>query len=67
MLAGVVPSDIVYNVLPLYHTSGLLIGSGMMMVYGATMALRKKFSARNFSSDCFKYKCTVSSILYCKY
>ena len=50
-----------YDVLPLYHTSGLGIAAGQMLVNGTTLVLRKKFSASNFSNDCFKHKCTVSN------
>ena len=60
-LINIVPEDIVYSVLPLYHISGLCVGTGQMVINGTTMVLRKKFSASNFSSDCFKYKCTVSN------
>ena len=50
-----------YDVLPLYHTSGLGIAAGQMLVNGTTLVLRKKFSASNFSDDCFNHKCTVSN------
>ena len=50
-----------YDVLPLYHTSGLSIAAGQMLVNGTTLVLRKKFSASNFSDDCFNHKCTVSN------
>lgn len=58
-LTGVRNDDIVYNTLPLYHSAGGLMGAGMVITTGATMVLRKKFSASNFWSDCIKYNCTV--------
>ena len=54
------PEDVVYSVLPMYHTSGINIVFGSMIVRGTTMVLRRKFSASNFANDCFKHKCTVS-------
>ena len=54
------PDDIIYCTLPLYHTNGGVLCSGQMMYTGATLVIRKKFSASNFWQDCIKYKCTVS-------
>ena len=51
--------DTVYAPLPLYHSAGGLLAFGGSLTSGATMVIRKKFSASNFSSDCFKYKVTV--------
>ncbi|XP_065907543.1 long-chain fatty acid transport protein 4-like [Dysidea avara] len=56
---GIHESDIIYNTLPLYHSSGNTLGVGAMITLGSTLALRKKFSASNFWNDCIKYKCTV--------
>ena len=53
-------SDIIYISLPLYHTSASTLGIGQMITHGCTVALKKKFSASNFWSDCIKYQCTVS-------
>lgn len=52
--------DIIYNPLPLYHTAGGMVGVGIVLLKGVSMALRKKFSATNFWADCIKYNCTVS-------
>ena len=46
--------------LPLYHTNGGVLGAGQMIFSGATLAIRDKFSASNFWTDCIKYQCTVS-------
>ena len=55
------PGDhVMYLTLPLYHTSGGILGTGWMIWSGHTLALRKKFSASQFWNDCIKYKCTVS-------
>lgn len=55
--------DIIYNTLPLYHTAGGMLGVGIVVLYGTTMALRKKFSASNFWTDCIKYNCTVAQYI----
>lgn len=57
------PDDIIYNSLPLYHTAGGMVGIGIVILKGVSMALRKKFSASNFWSDCIKYKCTVRNFI----
>lgn len=51
--------DIVYLTLPIYHANGAIIGVGAAIVSGATVVLRKKFSASNFWSECIRYNCTA--------
>ena len=48
-----------YDPLPLYHSAGGVVGIGLMMIFGATVVIRPKFSVRNFWTDCIKYKCNV--------
>ena len=52
---------VIYNPLPLYHSAGGVVGIGIMLVFGATVAIRKKFSVRNFWKDCVYFNCNVSS------
>ena len=59
-VGNVTAEDRVFVVLPLYHASGMMIGVGQMFSSGATIVLKKKFSATNFFADCIKHKCTVS-------
>lgn len=59
-----VPTDIIYNVLPLYHTAGGVLGVGHCLLNGCTLVIRRKFSASRFWDDCYKYNCTVSIQLY---
>ncbi|KAF5291937.1 hypothetical protein FQA39_LY14169 [Lamprigera yunnana] len=69
-LALVIPSDaVIYCPLPLYHTSGGMLGVGPSLVHGVTVALRKKFSASNYFKDCEKYQCTVGQYVgeMCRY
>ena len=56
------PEDRLYNCLPLYHGTGLMIGAGAALASGASMFVRRKFSASNFlrevrdeGATCFVY------------
>jgi len=62
-------TDIIYTCLPLFHSAGGGLGVMMAMYTGATIAIRQKFSASNFWSDCIKYKCTVVQYIgeLCRY
>jgi solute carrier family 27 (fatty acid transporter), member 1/4 len=40
-----------------------MLGVGLVLQFGVTMALRKKFSASNFWTDCIKYKCTAAQYI----
>ena len=51
--------DIYYCALPFYHSTGLLVGWGSCVASGATMAVRRKFSASNFFDDCRKFEATA--------
>lgn len=57
---GIRPDDVMYIPLPIYHTAGGIVGVGQMLLYGVTIALRTRFSASRFWTDCIKYNCTVS-------
>ncbi|HQA50873.1 MAG TPA: long-chain-acyl-CoA synthetase [Syntrophomonadaceae bacterium] len=63
------PETVQYMVLPLYHNSGFDIGYSATIISGATMVLRRKFSARNFWKDVRKHN--VSFFIYvgelCRY
>jgi len=45
--------------LPLYHSAAGMLGVGAVLDTGATMVLRKKFSARAFADDCTKFNVSV--------
>ena len=57
---GNITNPVFYDPLPLYHSAGGIVGIGLMMVFGCTVVIRKKFSVRNFWKDCKKYNCNVS-------
>jgi citronellyl-CoA synthetase len=42
------PTDCMYNCLPLYHVTGLVVGLGACLGSGASTVLRRKFSASAF-------------------
>jgi len=69
-LGGLASGDLrVYDPLPLYHSAGGVVGIGLMMVFGATVAIRRKFSVRNFWKDCVNFKCNGAQYIgeICRY
>jgi fatty-acyl-CoA synthase len=52
------PDDRMYNVLPLYHSSGGICAVGVAFTAGGTLILRRKFSVHEFWEDCYRYKPT---------
>lgn len=57
---GVTAKDCLYTALPLYHTAGGILGTGQVTLAGASMVVKKKFSASRFWRDCTAHRCTVS-------
>ncbi|XP_023173511.2 long-chain fatty acid transport protein 4 [Drosophila hydei] len=55
--------DTFYTPLPLYHTAGGIMCMGQAVVFGSTVAIRKKFSATNYFADCTKFKATVGQYI----
>ncbi|EPY90093.1 Bile acyl-CoA synthetase [Camelus dromedarius] len=58
-LFGVTADDVVYSVLPLYHTMGLVLGVLSCLELGVTCVLAPKFSASCFWDDCRQHGVTV--------
>jgi crotonobetaine/carnitine-CoA ligase len=56
------PDDIFYMTLPMFHV-GLSHMFGIVIIAGATMAVRGKFSVSQFWSDVRRYKATFSILL----
>jgi fatty-acyl-CoA synthase len=51
--------DRIYCVLPLYHATGGLCGVGSALLNGATLVLRRRFSASHFWEDVAANECTI--------
>lgn len=62
-------NDVVYVVTPLYHSAACGHGLFNTIDVGATIVLRKKFSARHYWEDVRKYKVTVVQYIgeLCRY
>lgn len=58
-LSGLNSDDRVYNVLPLYHTTGGGLGMFGALLVGATVILRRKFSASAFWDDVADHQATL--------
>uniref|UniRef100_A0A3P8PAG7 long-chain-fatty-acid--CoA ligase n=1 Tax=Astatotilapia calliptera TaxID=8154 RepID=A0A3P8PAG7_ASTCA len=56
--SGVNSKDVIYDTLPLYHSTGFLVFTGAIE-RGIPVVLRSKFSASQFWDDCRKYNVTV--------
>ncbi|CAL4059398.1 unnamed protein product, partial [Meganyctiphanes norvegica] len=68
-MAGLSANEVIYDPLPLYHTAGGMLGVGQVLVFGATTAIRAKFSASNYWKDCQKYDATAAQYIgeICRY
>ena len=56
---NVTHDDVNYIPLPLYHSNGGILGVGTCLFKGATIVIRKKFSASRFFDDCINNGATV--------
>ncbi|MFI9503593.1 long-chain-acyl-CoA synthetase [Nocardia sp. NPDC052566] len=52
------PGDVIYNCLPLFHTSALAISLSSVLAHGATLALGRRFSAGAFWDDIHRFEAT---------
>jgi len=68
-LGGFAASDVMYCALPLYHSAGGAMAVGCVLLSGATLALRRKFSAREFWSDLRATRATTFQYIgeFCRY
>ena len=62
-------SDRIYICLPLYHSSAMFIGFGTICDSGASMFLRRKFSASSFVAEARQYNTTIFAYIgeLCRY
>ena len=63
------PGDRMYNCLPMYHSVGGVLATGAMLVGGGSVAIREKFSARDFWRDVARFDCTLFQYIgeLCRY
>ena len=52
------PDDVCYVAMPLYHSNAVMAGWSVALTAGATIALRRKFSASGFLPDVRRYGVT---------
>jgi fatty-acyl-CoA synthase len=53
------PDDVMYDCLPMYHTSGGVLATGAVLIGGGTVFIRERFSAREFWDDVVRERCTL--------
>lgn len=53
------PSDRMYDCLPMYHSVGGIVATGAMLVSGASVVLRPRFSASRFWDEITAWDCTL--------
>jgi len=63
------PSDRMYDCLPMYHTVGGVVATGAMLASGGSTVIREKFSAREFWDDLVRWDCTLLQYIgeLCRY
>jgi len=63
------PADVHYCALPLYHSAGGVMLVGAALSAGATIALRRRFSASGFWKDVRRYDATCFQYIgeFCRY
>ena len=58
MIIALTPEDTTYICMPLFHSNALFTAWAPSLVYGSTIALRRKFSASEFLNDVRKFGAT---------
>jgi len=62
-VAKVYTEDVLYSPLPFYHTAGGVMFAGNALLEGVSLVSRKKFSAKNYWSDCCRNKVTCGQYI----
>lgn len=57
-MMGFSPDDVMYQVMPLFHSNAIITGFAPWLISGATCALRRRFSASGFLPDVRRYGVT---------
>lgn len=53
------PDDRLFNCLPMYHSTGGVVGIGAMLVNGGAVVIRRRFSVSRFWDDIAEQRCTL--------
>ena len=63
------PSDRMYNCLPMYHSVGGVLVPGATLAAGGSLVIREKFSTSQFWSDVTRWECTAFQYIgeLCRY
>jgi fatty-acyl-CoA synthase len=68
-LAGLTRADRLYNCLPMHHSVGGVVAIGAPLVFGGSVAIAERFSARSFWDDVTRWDCTAFQYIgeLCRY
>ena len=68
-LAGLTATDRLYNCLPMHHSVGGVVAIGAPLVFGGSVAIAERFSARGFWGDVARFECTAFQYIgeLCRY
>jgi len=63
------PDDRMYDCLPMYHSIGGVVAPASVLVSGGSVAIRERFSARQFWDDIVRFDCTLFQYIgeLCRY
>ncbi|KAK8734282.1 hypothetical protein OTU49_006107 [Cherax quadricarinatus] len=63
------PRDVIYNPLPLFHSSGGMLGTGQALLFGCCTVIKEKFSSTEYWTDAIKYGATAGQYIgeMCRY
>ena len=68
-LADLSASDRLYNCLPMHHSVGGVVAVGAPLVFGGSVVIAERFSARGFWNDVARWECTAFQYIgeLCRY
>ncbi len=68
-LAGLTATDRLYNCLPMHHSVGGVVATCAPLVFGGSVAITERFSARSFWGDVAHWECTAFQYIgeLCRY
>ncbi len=68
-LMGTLPSDRLYDCLPMYHSIGGVVATGSVLVSGGAVVIAERFSAQRFWDDIVRFDCSLFQYIgeLCRY